>query len=259
MNPTDVGNTTRPTTASAAHAATNSLALAFPILPGKTAQLRRTFAALMGPRRGEFEASQLRIGIQRDLRWIQSTPQGDLAVRYFEAAEPLVAVQGRQRSMQPFDAWLRDEIRACAAFDPYALAEKGHLIVDVHAGETGPTTPVAFAVPMIPGKEKENLEWAKQFRLDNTAFADMVRRATVVRERVWQYEDTPMGTFSVLFMEAREPAKAFETWAVGQGPFERLLRAKIMEIHGVDLSKPAPPPELVLACDLATQAAATGR
>jgi hypothetical protein len=255
MTPSNVRKDPHPANAPSTQTAPKSLALAFPILSGRTAQLRRTLADLMGPRREEFEASQLRIGILRDLRWIQSTPQGDFGVRYFEAAQPLEAVQGRQQSAHPFDAWLRNEIRVCAAFDPYDLAGKGRLIVDVDTGEVAPTTAVAFAVPTIPGKERVNLEWAEQFRLDNPPFADMIRRATVVRERVWQYE-TPMGAFSVLFMEAKQPAKAFETWATGQGPFERLLRTKILEIHGVDLSKPAPPPELVLAWDLAVTRAA---
>lgn len=228
----------------------SGLALAYPILSGKTPRWRRTLAELKGARRSEFEASQLRVGIVRDLFWIQSTPQADLGVRYVEAAEPMVALQGLQRSNHPFDAWLRDETLGCAAFDPYALAGNGRQIVDVNTGGGGPTHPIAFTVPIIPGMEGANLIWAKEFRLDSQPFAEMLRRATVVRQCVWQYE-TPAGALSVVFVEARQPAKAFETWAMGQGSFERLLRTKILEIHGVDLSQRAPPPELAFEWDAA--------
>src|SRR5436305_9902101 len=64
-----------------------SLAMAFPILPGKTEQWKHFCQEMAGPRRSEYEASNKRIGATRAALYLQQTPQGDIVVVYQEAAD----------------------------------------------------------------------------------------------------------------------------------------------------------------------------
>jgi hypothetical protein len=58
-----------------------SLALALPLLPGKTEEWRRwTQEEMAGLRLGEFQASRKRLGITREASFLRQTPQGDMGV-----------------------------------------------------------------------------------------------------------------------------------------------------------------------------------
>ncbi len=58
-----------------------SIAFAAALLPGKTEVDRAALASVAnGERRAEHEASRKRAGITRESVWLQSTPNGDIAV-----------------------------------------------------------------------------------------------------------------------------------------------------------------------------------
>ena len=59
---------------------------ALPILAGKTAAARAFLAELEGGRKGQYAASERRLGLTREVWAIQPTPQGDLYVVYFAAS-----------------------------------------------------------------------------------------------------------------------------------------------------------------------------
>jgi hypothetical protein len=83
-----------------------AIAFSAPILPGKSERYRK-FAHEVERRRSEYEASRKRLGITKEMAWIQATPQGDVAVVYFEAADPERAMQGLATSQDAFDVWFR--------------------------------------------------------------------------------------------------------------------------------------------------------
>ena len=60
--------------------------LVMPILPGKTAAARAFLRDLDGPRKAEFDRSERRIGISKELWYLASLPTGDQLVGYMEAA-----------------------------------------------------------------------------------------------------------------------------------------------------------------------------
>ena len=62
-------------------------ALAYPIPSGRTDDWRRFMAELNGPRRGEYDASQLRVGVHTRV-FLQQTPQVDLVLTTLEGADP---------------------------------------------------------------------------------------------------------------------------------------------------------------------------
>ena len=86
-----------------------SLALAFPILPGKTQQWKHFCQEMVGPRHLEYEASRTRLGVTREVAYLQQTPRGDLAVVYVEAQEIPRVFEGFGRSREPFDVWFRQQ------------------------------------------------------------------------------------------------------------------------------------------------------
>jgi hypothetical protein len=94
-----------------------SFASAFPILPGKTEQWKHFSREMIGPRRSEFEASLQRQGVTREVIILQQTPQGDQAIIYFEAPDIPRAFEGAARSQEPYDVWLREQLKDTTGVD----------------------------------------------------------------------------------------------------------------------------------------------
>ncbi len=59
------------------------LAVAFPILPGKTAECKNFISELNGSRRAEFEANRKKLGVH-ERTFLQQTPMGDLVIATLE-------------------------------------------------------------------------------------------------------------------------------------------------------------------------------
>jgi hypothetical protein len=94
-----------------------SLAMAFPILPGKTEQWKHFCQEMAGPRRSEYEASHKRLGWTREVAYLQQTPQGDMAVLYIEAQDIQRVFEGLGMSQEPFDVWAREQLKEIHGVD----------------------------------------------------------------------------------------------------------------------------------------------
>jgi hypothetical protein len=95
-----------------------SLAMAFPILPGKTEQLKHFAQEMAGPRRSEYEASHKRVGITREFTSLQQTPQGDMLVVYWEVQDVQRMFEATAMSQEPFDIWFREIVKEIHGVDP---------------------------------------------------------------------------------------------------------------------------------------------
>jgi hypothetical protein len=83
-----------------------------PLIPGKTEQDRAAMASCWrGERKDAYEASRRRLGITREAIFIQPTPNGDVAVVYWDAYDVEAALKGLATSTDPFDQWFRDHVR----------------------------------------------------------------------------------------------------------------------------------------------------
>jgi hypothetical protein len=83
-----------------------------PLLPGKTETDRAAMISCWrGERKDAYEASRRRLGITREAIFIQSTPDGDVAVVYWEADDIERALKHLADSEDPFDRWFRDHVR----------------------------------------------------------------------------------------------------------------------------------------------------
>jgi hypothetical protein len=82
------------------------------VLPGKTEINRAAMISCWkGERRDAYQASRRRLGISREAVFIQSTPNGDAAVVYWETDDLDAAFKGMVTSEDPFDRWFRDYLR----------------------------------------------------------------------------------------------------------------------------------------------------
>ena len=83
-----------------------------PLLPGKTDTDRVAMTSCWrGERKEAYEGSRRRLGITREATFIQQTPNGDVAVVYWEADDVDAALKGMATSQDPFDKWFRDHVR----------------------------------------------------------------------------------------------------------------------------------------------------
>ncbi len=83
-----------------------------PLLPGKTETDRSAMISCWrGERKGAYEHSRRQLGITREAIFLQSTPNGDVAVVYWEATDVGAALKGLATSEEPFERWFRGHVR----------------------------------------------------------------------------------------------------------------------------------------------------
>ena len=91
--------------------------LVMPILPGKTADARAFLKDLDGPRKAEFDTSERRIGISKELWFLATLPGGDQLVGYMEAQDFGQAVAQFSASKDPFDLWFKERMADVTGVD----------------------------------------------------------------------------------------------------------------------------------------------
>ncbi len=85
-----------------------SFAFASLILPGKQEAWRRFLQEML----------EFRQGITRELVWLAQTRQGDVAITYLEADDPLQVLMKLATSNLPFDRWFKEQLREFHSLDP---------------------------------------------------------------------------------------------------------------------------------------------
>ena len=110
------------------------MAVAFPILPGKTPAWRTWMGELNGPRRAEFEASRREAGVH-ERTFLQSTPMGDLVIVTVEGDDPGRAFGTMMSAKDAFTTWFIERAKEIHGLDPSAVTSgpPSELVVD-----TGP-------------------------------------------------------------------------------------------------------------------------
>lgn len=92
------------------------LAFAVPILPGKTTQWKHFAEELNGPRFREWEESRRRLGVHERV-FLQTTPQGDMALVTVEGDNPEAALQSFGKGNDEFTRWFVQQVKECHGFD----------------------------------------------------------------------------------------------------------------------------------------------
>jgi hypothetical protein len=91
--------------------------LVIPILPGKSADARAFLRELEGPRKADFDRSERRIGIGKELWYIAKGPAGDQMVGYMEAKDFAAAISQFSASRDPFDLWFKQRLADVSGVD----------------------------------------------------------------------------------------------------------------------------------------------
>lgn len=109
------------------------------------------------------------------------------------------------------------------------------------------TQRIAFATPYLPGTlEEERAAMASVAHGERAGdHAASRRRAGITRETVW-LQDTPGGPMSVTYLEADDLEQAMRTLASSDDPHDVWFRDLVERMHGIDISQPSQPPELLV-------------
>jgi len=93
------------------------IAFTVPILPGKKAALERLCASLQGPKSKDVAEMLKRHGSSKETWFIESGPDGDVCIVYWEAEPVSKPMQEFVGSKHPFDLWLKAELMGISGVD----------------------------------------------------------------------------------------------------------------------------------------------
>jgi len=116
------------------------LAVAFPILPGKTEEWHRFIGELNGARKDEFAASRARAHV-REQTFFQPTPMGDLVIVTLQGEDPARSFGEMMAADDDFSRWFVAQAEALHGIDlraPMAGGPPSKLVIDTGEGGRPP-------------------------------------------------------------------------------------------------------------------------
>lgn len=102
-----------------------------------------------------------------------------------------------------------------------------------------------FSAPILPGGLEQMKKWNKEMIVNNRDHDEVFLAAGIAREQVW-VQHTPQGDFAVVSFEVKDPSKAFQTLATSPRPWAVKFREFLNKSHGIDVTHPVPPNELMV-------------
>ena len=106
------------------------------------------------------------------------------------------------------------------------------------------------AFPILPGKEQESRNFAAAcMGQRRKGFEEQLTSSNITRE-TWSLQETPMGSFMLVWFEAADIEKVFATLASLDTEFTTWFRGQVKDLTGVDLGAPpeGPPPDVLVDC-----------
>ena len=106
------------------------------------------------------------------------------------------------------------------------------------------------AFPILSGKEQGGRDFAAAcMGKRRKEFEAQLARNGLTRE-TWALQETPMGSFMLVWFEAPDVEGAFTDLATSGDEFTIWFRDQVKDLTGVDLSAPpeSPPPEVLIDC-----------
>jgi hypothetical protein len=114
--------------------------------------------------------------------------------------------------------------------------------------EESPMAVFNGAFPILPGKEQGGRDFAAACMGERgKGFAAQQARSGITRE-TWALQETPMGSFMLVWFEAPDIEKAFTDLATSGDEFSSWFRGQVTDLTGVDLGAPpeSPPPDVLV-------------
>lgn len=101
-------------------------------------------------------------------------------------------------------------------------------------------TVFAAMFPILPGKTERMKEIGAGLSGEYAAGFDASQKALNSPVESWHIQQTPMGDFLLVYLEAEDPLKLFQAFAEAQEPSDRFLKDGVKECTGVDLDQALP-------------------
>ena len=99
------------------------------------------------------------------------------------------------------------------------------------------TKPVAFVVPVLPGKTIALRALVTSLAGPKAKdFDEMEKRLATDRE-VWFLQSSPMGDLAIAYFECKDPVKTMRDFAASKHPFDLWFKAQMKEISGSDFNE----------------------
>jgi hypothetical protein len=104
------------------------------------------------------------------------------------------------------------------------------------------------AFPILPGKEQAGKDFAAACMGERRAGFNALQAESRVTRETWALQETPMGSFMLVWFEAPDIEKAFTDLATTGSEFTTWFLDRVKDVTGVDLSTPpeSPPPEVLV-------------
>lgn len=104
------------------------------------------------------------------------------------------------------------------------------------------------AFPILPGKEKAGRDFAAACMGEQRNGFDALQNMSNVTRETWALQETPMGSFMLVWFEAPDIEKAFADLASTGNEFTTWFIGQVKDVTGVDLSAPpdSPPPDVLV-------------
>lgn len=105
-----------------------------------------------------------------------------------------------------------------------------------------------FAFPVAPGNEDMARRFAIEAMGEHRGHYDALMEASGTTRVTWTLDQTPVGSFILVWFEAQDVHEIFEILAEGTDPAATWMRGRVEEISGIDMTQPppGPPQELIL-------------
>lgn len=95
----------------------NQICLVIPIMPGKSDDARDFMRELEHERKADYDQSERRIGITREVWYLARTPGGDQLVGYMETSDFGKALSLFSASRDEFDMWFKRRLADSTGLD----------------------------------------------------------------------------------------------------------------------------------------------
>ena len=104
------------------------------------------------------------------------------------------------------------------------------------------------AFPILPGKEQAGRKLAAACMGERRDGFNALQTTSELTRETWALQETPMGSFMLVWFEAPDIEKAFVDLATAGNEFTNWFIGQVKDLTGVDLSVPpeGPPPEVLV-------------
>jgi len=216
-----------------------------PIKPTRTDHFISFFQALSNGLKEETTVSRKSKGITREMSWLQKTQMGDFGVVYLEGNDVNASFSSLAKSSTPFDLLFKERVLKESGLDLTTPMPPIELHLDFNPGKTTDKHKIyCFACPVVQGKLED---WKKQIsEIWKTSDAGKARLSCgVVSETAWLMQPPQGPAIVTVCLVCEDVGKAFQGMGQDQSEFGKKFQKFLKENHDIDLTKPAPPNQVV--------------